>query len=40
MATDKFDMGDIDIAWMSPVTHGKFHVQYGRNSQALARCPR
>jgi hypothetical protein len=21
--------GDIDIAWMSPVTHGKYHIRHG-----------
>lgn len=28
--------GDVDVAWMSPVVHGKFHIRYGRNSQTLA----
>jgi ABC-type phosphate/phosphonate transport system substrate-binding protein len=28
--------GDIDIAWMSPVTHGKYHIRHGWNSQTLA----
>lgn len=27
---------EVDIAWMSPVTHGKYHIRYGWNSQTLA----
>ncbi len=28
--------GDVDIAWMSPVQHGKYHVRNGWDSQTLA----
>lgn len=28
--------GDVDIAWMSPVLHGKYHVRNGWDSQTLA----
>lgn len=28
--------GDVDIAWMDPMSHGRYHVGYGSNSQALA----
>ena len=28
--------GDVDIAWMDPMSHGRYHVGYGANSQALA----
>jgi ABC-type phosphate/phosphonate transport system substrate-binding protein len=34
--TTALGKGDIDIAWMDPMTHGRYHVQYGSNSQALA----